>query len=106
MSETRKWAKTTFLTTQLRQRPAADKGRLLRTALELRGRGLSYESICVVLELYEGLDLTVYQLRYWLYANGVPKDEAKRRASKRSFDAGIGIGQNVRRRSDSVRRAA
>lgn len=84
------------LRTLLRSRPAPEQAQLLRTAQELRARGLSYQSICVVLELYENLEISDWQLRAWLRAHGEPKD------------VGRAVGPTLRHIADghSVRRAA
>lgn len=49
-----------------RQLPYAVRKRIARTMLELRARELSYPAIAVVIELYEGIEMTAEQVRYWL----------------------------------------
>jgi hypothetical protein len=45
--------------------------------LELRARGLGVEAIKVILELYEGFDVSPWQVRCELYRLGVPKNPAR-----------------------------
>jgi hypothetical protein len=52
--------------------PGAERQRLLRTALELRERGLSYPAISVVFDLYEGVEIGDVVMRRWLHYHGVP----------------------------------
>lgn len=43
--------------------------RLLRTMRELKARGLSYRSVAVVMELYEGVEMHPETVRAWMAAD-------------------------------------
>jgi hypothetical protein len=52
-----------------------------RTMLELREHGLSYESIAIVLDLYEGVDVKGDQVRYRCLTLGAEMNPNKARSS-------------------------
>lgn len=56
--------------------------RVARTVLELRSRGLTYRAIAVVLDLYEGVEMSPEQCRSWASHLGVPPDPNKVRAAQ------------------------
>lgn len=62
-----------------RAEPVLFEPRLDRTMLELRERGLSYAAISTVLDLYEGVDVTLWQVSSRLKELGSPTNPNKTR---------------------------
>lgn len=78
----------------------AERIRLGRTMMELRGRGLTYKAIAVVLDLYEGIELTEYQVNEWCRFLGAPVNPNKVRA--RYIQSGLEVPPEYRKDEDDA----
>jgi hypothetical protein len=63
----------------LRHLPVEESARLNYLVRRLRARGLSHAAIAVVLDEYEGHELTSDHVRAWLNRLGAPKNPNKAR---------------------------